>query len=88
MADIQFVIKLNRATVFKEVSVDELIGLQEGVIRTMRDVLARYAYNKETGEKLEPEEAVRVIGKHTVEELAEASDLFLKELENSAVPPK
>ena len=82
------IVRLNRATVLAELEVDEIIGLQEGVIRTMRDVLSRYSFDTDTGEKLDPAVAVKIIGKMTIAKLAEASESFLRELENAAVPPK
>lgn len=69
------------------VTVDELIAMQEGVIRVIRNVLARFVVD-EQGQYVDEGEGLRTLGKLSIRQLEETAIEFQKGLEGRAVPPK
>ena len=80
-------IRVNEERLSELVTVDELIGLEEGKIKTMRDVLAKFVVG-ENGNFLEEEEGRKAIGRMTIAQLKESSLQFMRMAEGAAVPPE
>jgi len=80
-------IRVNEERLSELVTVDELIGLEEGKIKTMRDVLAKFVVG-ENGNFLEEEEGRKAIGQMTIAQLKESSLQFARMAEGAAVPPE
>jgi len=80
-------IRVNEERLSELVTVDELIGLEEGKIKTMRDVLAKFVVG-ENGNFLEEEEGRKAIGRMTIAQLKESSLQFARMAEGAAVPPE
>ena len=70
-------IRVNEERLSELVTVDELIGLEEGKIKTMRDVLAKFVVG-ENGNFLEEEEGRKAIGRMTIAQLKESSLQFAR----------
>lgn len=78
-------IQIDEERFSNSVTVDELIAMQEGNVRTIKTVLAGFVW---TGSGyMDPEEAAKIIGKFTVRQLMETAKSFLKGAEEKAVPP-
>src|SRR4030067_210752 len=80
-------IRVNEERLSELVTVDELIGLEEGKIKTMRDVLAKFVVG-ENGNFLEEEEGRKAIRQMTIAQLKESSLQFMRMAEGAGVPPE
>jgi hypothetical protein len=67
------------------ISVDEMIALEENKMRGYRDLLAR-SLTDESGEYIPFEDAVKVIGKLSLQELEQAAKKF-QSAGKDALPP-
>jgi hypothetical protein len=67
-------------------TVDELIQMQEGNFRVIRDVLSRFVLQEDSDELMPEEEAVKVLGSLTIRQLEETAKKFMGATENSIVP--
>lgn len=85
MATVQIYPELER--IKDMVTVDELMGIQEGSIREIRNVLARFVID-EKGQYVPEEEGLQSLGKLTIRQLEEVAVEFRKGMEGAAVPPK
>lgn len=83
MTDIN--IKVDQQVLSDTTTVDEVIGLQEGDIKTAKMVLGRFVLNG-NGEYLPPEEGQAAVGALTITQLVEASKQFAQLAEGAAVP--
>ena len=77
---LKFVVDAGRITL------DELINMQSGDLRAMRDVLAHCLVD-ETGEYVEYEEAKRSIGQIKLSEVKSTAAQFVEQLNADAVNP-
>ncbi len=69
------------------VTVDEMIGLEDGKLRAIRDVLAKFVIGDD-GKYLEVEEARKVVGQMTIAQLRDSAGEFTRLAENAAIPPE
>ncbi len=67
-----FVLKLERKRLENEMTIDEMVGLEEGLVKVARDVLGRYVFDTEKNEYLSEKEGVKLIGKWKMVQLQEA----------------
>lgn len=82
----EFVVRLESGDVRENVTVDEFIGMQEGLMRPTRDALARFIYRKGTGEKLPPEQALKEIGSLSLADMDALVQEFREGVMEIAVP--
>lgn len=82
----KIVIRVDQARLRKTTTVDEMIGLQENNLRLIVQVLSRFVVDENTGDYLNPEEARKLIGQMTMEELEQAGKEFRSRAEEAAVP--
>lgn len=93
-------LKADKSRFSNLISVDQLIAMQEGNVKTLRDVLAlflldesnnyyalRYEFKKHRKVPLPSLEALEIIGILSIAELNEASAEFLLNVNNEVVPP-
>lgn len=80
MMKIRFVVDVERVTL------DQTIGMQDGELRAMRDVLATCLVD-ENGEYVPFEQAQREIGALTLGQVREAANEFMAALRDGAVNP-
>lgn len=85
-SEVTFVVRLETSDVRKNVTVDEFIGMQEGLMRPTRDAIARFVYNKATGEKLATDEALRAIGRLSLDDMDTLVQDFREGVMEIAVP--
>lgn len=69
------------------VTVNEVIEMQEGSLKAIRNVLARFVVSDETGDWLPEPEGLELVGGMSIRQLEEAGKSFLQTAENTAVPP-
>lgn len=80
----QIMIRVDQERLGDLVTVDEFIGLQEGNVRCIRDVLANFVVNG-TG-YLSPEEGRKIIGGMSLNQLKDAAAEFARKAQETAVP--
>ncbi|RMD64622.1 hypothetical protein D6833_04120 [Candidatus Parcubacteria bacterium] len=82
------IVRPNEERLNRCVTVDQMIAMQEGQFRAIRDVLAYFVVD-ESGRYVEDyEEAKRILGRLTIGELYELSEEFVGASEDIAVPPE
>lgn len=81
-------IHMDRERMLDLVTVDEVIGVQEGSIKHIRSVLSRFVLDDTTGDWMSPEEGTALIGQLTLRQLIEAGQEFSRKAEGTAVPPE
>lgn len=82
---ITYELKVDEQRLSDLVTLDQIIGMQEGNVRDMRDVMGLFVVNGD-GQYLEEEEGKKVIGSLTLTRLNELMTEFNKLAENAAVP--
>lgn len=70
----------------EKLTLNQIIAMQDGDIRTMRDVLANALVNG-TGDYVEFEEAQEIIGNLNLLQIKEASDEFARQVKDTTVNP-
>jgi hypothetical protein len=80
LADLRIQVDIDRVTV------DDLIGIEDGKIRAVRDMLARLAVD-EQGQPLPLDEAKRLVGSLSLRQLKQQSDAMMRALKDGAIPP-
>jgi hypothetical protein len=68
------------------ITVDEMVGMQSGTFRDIRNVLSRFVVG-EGGEFLPEEEGRKAVGSLTIRQLEEAAIKFRGGMSDAAVPP-
>jgi len=77
-------LKFDQTRLKKVVTLDDLIGMQDGDLRSIRRVLGNFVLN---GEGYMPyEDGLKAVGGLTVEQLEEVTATFLGKTEESIVP--
>jgi len=77
-------LKFDQARLKKVVTLDDLIGMQDGDLRSIRRVLGHFVLN---GEGYMPyADGLKAVGGLTVEQLEEVTSTFLGKTEDSIVP--
>jgi hypothetical protein len=79
-------IVVDKGALMDQVTVDELIGMQEGSLKVTKVVMGRFVQT-EDGTKLSAEEGAKVIGSLTMRQLTELGGEFTKKAEVVLVPP-
>jgi hypothetical protein len=79
-------IRMDKQRMLDLVTVDELVGLQGGDFKAIRDVLSRFVIG-EDGNYLPEEEGLKIVGKLTIGKLMDLGKGFLGRAEDLAVPP-
>lgn len=85
MAKIHF--HIDKARVEDQLTVDQFLGLQEGDMRIILEVLC-YLVQDENGQYLDLEEARPLVGKMKMSQFSEVVQRLTKEIESSMVPPQ
>ncbi len=80
-------IQLDRNRMMDMVTVDEIIGVQEGDLKAIRDVLARFVWSEADGAWVTPAEGATWIGQMTLRQLVDAGREFMSRAGGVAVPP-
>lgn len=78
-------IRVDAKRLEEHVTVDEFIGLQEGNIRSIRDVLGRFVIDDD-GQYVDPEAGKAIIGQLTIKQLVEYGGQFAQQAESAVVP--
>jgi hypothetical protein len=73
-------------TIASELCIDDLIDLQDGKVKPLRDVLSKFAYS-DGGVKIEPEEAKKLIGKMKIDEMRDLSEKFQAAVKEATANP-
>lgn len=79
-------IRFDRQRIEDLISVDQLIGLQEGDLRAMRDVLGQFVWDPETGTWKPSEVGVKLVGKLSIGRMAELSQDLDRRMREAVVP--
>lgn len=69
-----------------ELTIDDLIALQEGQARAVRDILSKFAFN-DNGKKIEVDEARKIIGKMKLSEIEGITAQFSAALKDATANP-
>lgn len=69
------------------VTLDQLIDLEEGKTRAIRDVMGLFLIDPETGTYYPGEDGRKVMGKLTVGQIREIGSSFTEMVQSAAVPP-
>ncbi len=70
----------------ERLTLNQLIAMQDGDIRTMRDVLANTLVD-ESGEHIEFEKAKTIIGDMNLAQIKETSEEFARQVKEQAINP-
>lgn len=66
-------------------TVDDVIGIEDGNVRTMKRVLAHFAVN-EDGTRIDYDVAFKLVGKLTIRQLKETAQALIGKAEDDLVP--
>lgn len=79
-------IKFDRDRIQDLISVDQLLGLQEGDLKSMRDVLGQFVWDSETNGWLSPEAGIPLVGKLSIRQMIDLSKDLDRRMREAIVP--
>ena len=79
-------IKFDKERIENLISVDQVIGLQEGDLRAMRDVLGQFVWNPETGTWQPSEIGITMVGKLSIGKMSELAQDLDRRMREAIVP--
>lgn len=79
-------IKFDRDRIQDLISVDQLLGLQEGDLKSMRDVLGQFVWDSETNSWLPPEAGIPLVGKLSIRQMIDLSKDLDRRMREAIVP--
>jgi hypothetical protein len=85
MAERKHVVEINLSGISDSLTVGELIAIQEGDIKTIRDVMGRHMVKD--GKPLEPGAGVVILNKMTLTQFKEFVAAFREGIDDDAIPP-
>ena len=80
-------IKMERERLLDEVDLDTYIGVQEGDLKALREMVATFVVD-EKGEYLEKAEGLKLVGKLKIRQLKDLQRSLVEGGEQAIVPPE
>lgn len=80
-------IEIDRKTLGDQVTVDEFILLEEGDLRTIRNILGKFIVD-DNGVKVSEADGAKIVGKLSLNQLQQAAQDFITAARDSAATPQ